>query len=238
MRVGRVRAGAILETRQNRRRVQRALAAGQAQADRVRDSSIQALQSFAAVIKEVTLLAVERAESLDDLRLHQKGRFEALTRVHAMLLRDGGLVDFETLVWDELAAGICPCEEDRITIAGPPVAFDREPAELMAILLHELATNAVKFGALSVEEGRVDVIWDRKRDGETLCLSWLESGAPVCGQGPVRCGFGREVIETILPRRLGAQTRFTLSGAGLRCEIELPLVHLTEQGASELAVAA
>ncbi len=240
MRVGRVRGSTAAEARSGVKRIQRALAAREAELERTQAHLSEHLQALVATLREMSALATEHAGSLDDLRLHQSGRFDVLARVHGMLLRDRGEpLDLETLAWDELTAAISPCESERVTISGPPAPLDRRSAELLALALHELTENAVKFGALADDEGRVDLSWSiASGPVPMLHLIWLESGSPIEPRLPVRRGFGRELIETVLPRRLRAQTRFVLSASGLRCEIDAPLVALTSHGSAPLSAAA
>jgi two-component system CheB/CheR fusion protein len=90
----------------------------------------------------------------------------------------------------------------------------------MSMALHELATNAVKYGALSGEKGRVSIVWQTRReaDGLWLKLEWLETdGPPVTA--PRRKGFGSRLIERGLAQELGGKTKIEYRPTGLWCEI-------------------
>ena len=93
--------------------------------------------------------------------------------------------------------------------------------------VHELATNARKYGALAAGDGRLSVTWqtvDADGAGRRLRLEWVESGASVpLDANPVRRGYGRELIERALPYALGAQTLYELHAEGVRCTIDMPL---------------
>ncbi|MGH6865578.1 MAG: hypothetical protein ACREDO_05280 [Methyloceanibacter sp.] len=88
--------------------------------------------------------------------------------------------------------------------------------------VHELATNAAKYGALSSERGRVSVIWNVDPQGKTLHINWVESdGPPVAA--PNKSGFGRLLLERALAADLKGDVKLDFAGAGLRCAIDLPL---------------
>jgi two-component sensor histidine kinase len=88
----------------------------------------------------------------------------------------------------------------------------------MAVALHELATNAAKYGSLSTPNGRIDLTWQQESDGQ-VTLRWAETGGPVV-QAPTRRGFGSLVIERIIGQ-LNGTSRFDWRAEGLVCEIKL-----------------
>ena len=95
-------------------------------------------------------------------------------------------------------------------------------AQTIAISLHELATNAAKYGSLSVADGRVEIAWSRTADGR-LSLRWIELGGPTVTP-PTHRGFGTRVMENIIAGQLRGEVRFDWRDEGLTCEIILPLV--------------
>jgi two-component sensor histidine kinase len=95
-----------------------------------------------------------------------------------------------------------------------------------ALALHELATNAVKYGALKGDTGQLAVTWlvtRDQRDRPHLTLSWIESGVPIQPDTVTRRGYGRELIENALSYALNAKTEYVLGDDGVHCRIELPL---------------
>jgi hypothetical protein len=100
---------------------------------------------------------------------------------------------------------------------------EEHPFELpaVAVALHELATNAAKYGALSVAEGHVRVEWSRASDGR-LVLRWTETGGPP-GKPPTRQGFGTRVIDSMIRGQLKGNMHFDWRAEGLACEIVLPM---------------
>jgi two-component sensor histidine kinase len=108
-----------------------------------------------------------------------------------------------------------------VRINGPDVMLKPNMAQLVAISLHELATNAAKYGSLSAADGRVEIAWSCTADGR-LNLRWTESGGPAVAP-PTHCGFGTRIMEKIIGGQLGGQVRFDWRDQGLICEIALPL---------------
>lgn len=179
------------------------------------------------ILAEVRSMAARTAETSrdpDEFFIHFDGRLAALARTHNMLTRgDEAAADLEELVRDEfLAAAV---EDARIEVAGPPVRLKHRAAEVMALAIHELATNAVKFGALAVPTGRVSVRWEASdtSGAEVLSLEWRESGVPAVDRAPRRDGFGRGLLERGLAYELGARTSLQFLGGGLLATIQLPL---------------
>ncbi len=153
-------------------------------------------------------------------------RLKALSRAQALLSQSGSdTVEVGALVDAELAAhadGTLP----RITVSGPKVLLTSQQMQNFALALHELATNAVKYGALKSETGQLSVTWERTRDQDGdghLALNWIESGVDVQPEKVPRRGFGRELIEQALAYALQARTEYALGTDGVRCRIEMPL---------------
>ncbi|MDB5378519.1 MAG: chemotaxis protein CheR [Rubritepida sp.] len=152
-------------------------------------------------------------------------RLQALGRVQSLV---GGAmddrIDLGDIVHLELQA-IGPGVENKVSISGPKVSLGFELVQSFGLALHELATNAVKHGALSVESGRLAIAWDLRRNrdhDQTLLLEWRESGVPDL-QPPTRRGFGRELIERALAYTLRAETEMVFGEDGMTCRIEMPL---------------
>ena len=104
---------------------------------------------------------------------------------------------------------------------GPDVMLEPNMAQTVAISMHELATNAAKYGSLSAADGHLEVAWSCTADGR-LNLRWTESSGPAVAP-PTHCGFGTRIMEKIIGGQLGGQVRFDWRDQGLICEIALPL---------------
>jgi PAS domain S-box-containing protein len=147
-----------------------------------------------------------------------EGRLRALANVHSLFVETRWIgAELSTIASQELAAYSATGEE-RVRIDGPQVLLEPTTAQAVAITLHELATNAAKYGALSVASGRVDVIWSQHADGP-LKLLWTERGGPPV-QMPTRKGFGGRIIEQVVAQ-LNGKTGFDWRAEGLVCEITL-----------------
>ena len=181
-----------------------------------------------AVVQAIVRLA--RRDDIQEFIVGVEGRINALAQTHELLSRsrwEGA--DVLRLVLEELAPyqGENP---QRVSALGPPVMVSPESAQTVAIALHELATNAAKYGALSVPDGRVDVSWS-SFEGK-LALTWKETGGPKI-QPPSTKGFGTKIITASLadPRR--GNVAFDWRPDGLICTIELNM--MSPQAAAPIA---
>ena len=113
---------------------------------------------------------------------------------------------------------------ENVSIEGNDVIVSGASIRPLGLALHELATNAAKFGALSTKEGRVTVSWctDPAEEGDLVRIIWTESGGPAV-QAPSRRGFGSKLIEQTLPYELGGEVVLGFPRTGVRCEFVLPV---------------
>jgi two-component system CheB/CheR fusion protein len=182
------------------------------------------VRNILGVVRSVVARTVRSSSSVDDLAASLDGRLDTLARTHGVFTRTGVTgVDMEDVIRDELVA--VAAREEQIEIDGPAVRLRREAAEAIALALHELTTNAVKYGALSEPNGRLAVRWRvlNTGRGRKLMLDWREDGVRVLDTAPSRSGFGRELIERGLPYELGASTSLEFARGGVKASIELPL---------------
>jgi PAS domain S-box-containing protein len=142
-----------------------------------------------------------------------EGRVAAMARAHSLLATEGWRgADLRTLALGELAA-----HPGRISLAGPPLRLRAEAVQPVAMLLHELATNAAKYGALKLAQGSITLTWDGK-DGD-LRLFWEERGGPPIEQPPARLGFGSRLMELLAGQQLGGSLAFNWASEGMSCSI-------------------
>ena len=166
------------------------------------------------------LVSLSNAGSAAELKQVIEGRLHALAKAHKLMseARWQG-ADLDRLVTEELTPfGLG--STNRITAQGENVALSAAAAQGMALALHELATNAVKYGALSNEAGEVRVTWSRQ--GEVLKVCWEERGGPAV-EKPRRRGTGLKVLERALDGALNGRTVLDWAKAGLKCSLEVPL---------------
>jgi PAS domain S-box-containing protein len=160
-----------------------------------------------------------RAETADELKKQISGRIQALSNVHTLLAQSRWTgADLRHLITEELSPFGPP--GSRADVDGPDVSLEPQSAQAIAMVLHELTTNAVKYGALSVAAGRVRIEWSRGTGGMVM-LRWSEAGGPPVKR-PTRQGFGSRVIDQIVRTQLHGEPRLNWRPEGLRCEIEFP----------------
>ncbi len=182
------------------------------------------VRNILGVVRSIIGRTVRTSHSVDELASHLDGRLATLARTQSLFTVFGETtVELEQIIRDEMLAAAA--SEEQVTIDGPSVVFRREAAETLALALHELCTNALKYGALSRPDGRITIRWRIVGDGAgpRLSLAWQESGMPVVDTAPSRAGFGRDLIERGLPYELGATAKLEFGQGGVRALIDLPL---------------
>lgn len=170
-----------------------------------------------------TVLATVRlsnSDTSDGLKQLIEGRINALAKVHTLFVESRWAgAELHRLATQELMAYSGEIEA-RVRIEGPAVMLEPSTAQTTAISLHELATNAAKYGSLSAAGGHVDLSWSLTADGR-LSLRWIESGGPAATP-PTHRGFGTRILENMIGQLKG-EVRFDWRDRGLICEISLPL---------------
>jgi two-component sensor histidine kinase len=181
------------------------------------------LRNNLALMRSIVRRSTETAESAEQFAVHLEGRIAALARTQGSLAAAGQAgVEFEDLVRTELMANAVP--DARFLVDGPPVRLHSKGAETLALALHELATNSLKFGALTAPNGYLAVTWATERARPPrLHVNWTESGVTIASLAPRKRGFGQELIESTLPYELNANTRLTFTPSGVQCLIDVPL---------------
>lgn len=164
------------------------------------------------------MVNLSQADSVADLKKAIEGRIQALANVHSLFVASRWIgAELSTIAQQELAP-YSATGEKRVQTDGPQVLLAPDIAQAVAVTLHELATNAVKYGALSTTNGHIDLKWSQEANGR-LNLRWIETGGPTV-LPPTRRGFGGRIIEQMIAQLKG-ETRFDWRGDGLVCEITL-----------------
>ena len=155
----------------------------------------------------------------EEARRSFDSRIRGLAQTHSRLAEaNWSGVSLATIVDDELS----PYRNDgNVHVEGPAIELNPKCALTLGLALHELATNAAKYGALSVKDGAVHVSWMLDAHDRTLRLSWIERGGPVV-KPPLRAGFGRLLIERALASDLNGTVELEFAKDGLRCAIAIP----------------
>ena len=182
-----------------------------------------------ALVRSIIRRSGQTAESIEDFASHLEARISALSRTQSALSIEAGAgPELEDLIRSEMTANAA--RENQFVISGPSLRLATRAAETMALALHELTTNALKFGALATSSGLITVSWSIDEAPARLRLRWVESGVGMTLSAPPRRGFGQELIERVLPYELGARTSFALAPGGVQCEIDMPLNERTACG--------
>jgi PAS domain S-box-containing protein len=195
------------------------------------------------VVRSTADAALRRSADLDEFKARFNDRIAVLARVQRLLskLKEEQRVTFDELVRGELESVGAFDTPGRVTLDGPDgVALRSSGVQTFALALHELATNAVKYGALSQPGARLGVRWCVHADdagAPWLHVEWRESGVamPACAQ-PQGTGQGRDLIEKALPYQLRAKTEYRMTADGVKCSIALPVSRhrMVETGAASL----
>lgn len=189
-------------------------------------------RNLLAIVRSIAQQTLRSSSSLDDFEQEFGERLAALSRVQALLSRgDGASVTLGELVRTEIEAHGAATDGRKVSISGPHLPLSSREVQVMALVLHELATNATKYGALAQPDGELSVVWKlSKLDGKNLAkLEWLESHVDLEGRNTERRGFGRNLIEKALSYDLAADTAFAFTSDGIRCEICIPVRNATEE---------
>ncbi|MEG3164796.1 PAS domain-containing protein [Sphingomonas sp. PB2P19] len=194
-------------------------------------------RNLIALVRSTAEKTARGSADLGDFRVRFRDRLEALARVQGLLsrLNDVDRVTFDDLIRTELSAMTDTL--DRVTLTGPAdIRLRSSTVQTLAMALHELATNAVKYGALGQPDAHLTVTWSLEPTGADgrpwLHVEWRESGVAMHAASTTSrgTGQGRELIERALPYQLGAKTSYTLGAEGVRCTISIPVSRTTTEG--------
>jgi two-component sensor histidine kinase len=175
-----------------------------------------------AVVQGLAMQTILLSKSLEEFDDAFQGRLDALGKAHGMLLSTQweGL-DLTDLARAELAA--LGAVDEAVSISGPSVTLGPRQGLSMALMLHELATNAAKHGALAVPGGRVELSWSLRADDPVeLELTWVERRPGGVAQAGPR-GFGTVLIRRSAEHELGGQADLVMTGEGVRWTLRFPV---------------
>jgi len=179
-----------------------------------------------AIVSAITSQSIQSASSLEEAGKTIGDRLHALGVAQDLLVRErwtgaGCRTLIESAVKAFQSKGL-----DQFKIIGENIAISSGPAVSLSMVIHELCTNAVKHGALSMPNGRVSISWTTA--DERFKLHWKETGGPRV-QEPSRKSFGSRLIEQALPGQLHGEARLKFEPDGLSCEVNIPLTVMQER---------
>ena len=179
------------------------------------------VKNMLAMVQSIGSQTVRQSGSLGEFKTAFEGRLHALGRAHDLLVaEDWSRAELDQLIRRTLEPyGL----DERIMITGPSLNLTPEAGVAMAMVLNELATNAVKYGALSNQSGRLEVTWqlDGSASGQWVHLQWIETGGPAVTP-PSRLGFGSSLIERSITHQLEGTATPEFRAEGLYYEIAFP----------------
>jgi PAS domain S-box-containing protein len=185
-------------------------------------------KNLLAVIQAMANQTARSAVSVDAFVEQFSARLQALATSHDLLVQESWYgASLYDLVRSQMGHHL-DARESQVSMDGPAVLLRPEAAQNLGLALHELATNAAKYGALSVPKGRISITWRKveTKTGTGIEIMWIEIGGPRV-EKPQRRGFGTDVIKRNLSRALDAEVDLSFPAAGVRCVILIPASHLT-----------
>lgn len=184
-------------------------------------------KNLLAVIQAMARQTARHAGTIDDFVERFSARLQALARSHDLLVQESWHgASLAEMVRSQLGHHL-DRENGQVKVSGPDIMLRPEAAQNLGLALHELSTNAAKYGALSVPGGQVSIIWARRAESENggIGLEWRERGGPKV-EAPQGRGFGSLVIERNLSRALDGEVALEFPPEGLVCRVLIPEQHL------------
>ncbi|QDA35775.1 PAS domain S-box protein (plasmid) [Paracoccus liaowanqingii] len=180
------------------------------------------VKNILAIVSSIVAQALKANPSPEMFAETIGARITAITRAHSLLTNGGG--GGTGTLRDLIETELRPYEDRDLRVEGPDIVLTPKAGLSVAMAIHELASNAVKYGSLSDTRGALTVSWEVTDDPDRrLQLSWIETGGPTLSSPPVKRGFGTTVIERSLSYEFNAKVDRAFPASGVVCIIELPL---------------
>jgi two-component sensor histidine kinase len=181
------------------------------------------VKNLFALVENMMRLSARGAVNKEDLVAKFTGRLHALADANALVRRGLDHLPWDGADFAEIITRILqPHDEGRSNVRGPAVSVGERATNSLALLFHELATNAAKYGALSADQGAVEIEWDA--DEKDLRLQWRETGGPVTAP-PDKQGYGTRLVNVTL-QQLGGKIDYDWRAEGLVARMQLPISSL------------
>ncbi|HEY1475142.1 MAG TPA: HWE histidine kinase domain-containing protein [Pseudolabrys sp.] len=176
-----------------------------------------------ATVQAIMGSTARSAQTIDDFKNALIGRIGSLAKTHLLLADEGSATTFADILHSEIDA-FDDGTGTRIRLSGPRIDLPSRLAVSLGMAIHELTTNAAKYGALSVFGGKLDIAWTVVIDASrrTLNIDWVESGGPHVTE-PTRQGFGSRLLEFVLPGQIQAKSKIDYRPDGVRVHCEVPM---------------
>jgi two-component sensor histidine kinase len=181
------------------------------------------IKNLLATVSAIINRTHEGSRSLADFVAALDGRIRAMAATHELLSLSH---------WHGVSLAVRrelePYFADNIEVGGPSVTLKAEAAQILAMVLHELVTNAAKYGALSTRSGRASIRWFLTLNGnvrDRLTIEWQERGGPLV-RASSQSGYGMSVIRELIPYEFGGTVDYKLTPEGVRCQLNIPVAQL------------
>lgn len=175
-----------------------------------------------AIVQSIAMQTRQNSPTMEAFQDAFEARLDALAKTHNLLMQNPSQVAMlRDLIAGELSQ-YATANDSRYAIDGDEISLESHRAVSIGMMFHELATNAAKYGALSIPSGRVEVSWTVGEGAQSLHLRWVETGGPAV-ETPSQRGFGSRLLERGLAHELGADVRLVFDPAGVRCTMDIPL---------------
>jgi len=176
-----------------------------------------------ATVQAIMGSTARSSDTIEEFKTALIGRIGALAKTHRLLTEEAGDVTFGDILHNELDA-FDDGSDKRITLSGPDVLLPAQLAVSLGMAIHELTTNAAKYGALSVYGGKIDVTWSMTIEAarRRLDFDWVESGGPPVTP-PQRDGFGSRLLQAVLPGQIQATASMEYCREGVRMHCSVPM---------------
>jgi two-component sensor histidine kinase len=186
------------------------------------------VKNILASVQSIFQMTKRGAATVDDLASDFTGRLRALSEVHAAVFEAGGE---EVRLSAVVALTVSPYNGDgvtRIDVTGADILVSRDAGTTIALCLHELITNAIKYGALSQPQGHVEISWSiAASDRSEFSLSWIEVGGPAVRE-PTRQGYGMRYVRSALGSLFGILPEIVFAPEGVRCNVRGPAERIVQ----------
>jgi two-component sensor histidine kinase len=188
-------------------------------------------KNLLTVIQSIARRTARTAATMKDFESRFGQRLQGLAASHDVLVRNSWQGAPLAALMRQHLLPFADAKSSRLELVGPDITVTAEAAQAIGLALHELATNAIKYGALSVPAGKVKMSWilDDTADGpRQLLLSWIEQGGPPVA-APSRIGFGHLVIDDMIARSLDGKVALEFAPLGLKWSVVIPGTHLVNE---------
>lgn len=187
------------------------------------------VKNILASVTSIFQMTRRGATTVEDLVSDFTGRLQALSNVHTAVFEAGGE---DVSLSAVIGLTVSPYNRDgvsRIHVRGPDLVVTRDAGTTIALCLHELITNAIKYGALSQPDGHVEVVWAlTKSDGPQFSLKWVEAGGPTVRE-PSRQGYGTRYVRSALGSLFGTAPQIVFAPTGFQCSVSGPVGRISAQ---------